>query len=480
MTDTIIVGGGSAGAALAARLTEDSSRNVVLLEAGRDVDRARVPADVADATCPTVAHDWGYAAETVDGRSVAVPRARLMGGCSSTNATAALRGAPSDYDEWAALGNDGWSWADVLPCFCKLETDLDFSDEWHGRDGPIAIQRAAPDQIRDHQLASLDAALELGVQPVEDHNRPDAVGVGLLPRNARWGVRMSTALTYLEPARARSNLQVRADALVDSVVVHEGRARGVRLIGGETLDADEVVVSAGAYNSPSILLRSGIGAAADLRALGVEVVADLPVGTNLMEHPLVSVDFTSRAAPGADWFQTVITCRSDHAGSDPFDLHLLPGGPVETAPDEFTFIVLVGLMRPRSRGSVSLRTLDPAAPPRIVLGGLREADDVARMVEGVERARELVHTAPLSGLIVGDELRPGPGDLEAVVRREVGVYHHASGTCAMGSVVDNQGRVLGVDGLRVVDASIMPTIPAANTNLPTIMLAERIAAMMTP
>jgi choline dehydrogenase len=479
VTDTLIVGGGSAGAALATRLSEDSNRNVVLLEAGRDVDRARVPADVADASCPTVAHDWGYAAETVDGRSVAVPRARLMGGCSSTNATAALRGAPSDYDEWAALGNEGWAWADLLPFFCKLETDLDFADAWHGQDGPIAIRRATPEQIREHQLATLDAALELGVQPVEDHNRPGAVGVGLLPRNERWGVRMSTALTYLEPARERPNLTLRAHALVDCVVVQDGRARGVRLAGGETLDADEVVVSAGAYNSPSILLRSGIGSATDLRALGVDVVADLPVGANLMEHPLVSVDYASRAAPGLDWFQTAITCRSDHAGSDPYDLHLLPGGPVETEPGQLVFIVLVGVMRPQSRGSVSLRSLDPAAPPRIVLGGLREAKDVARMVEGVERARELVRTPPLSGLLVGDELRPGPGDLEAAVLREVGVYHHASGTCAMGSVVDNEGRVLGVEALRVVDASIMPTIPAANTNLPTIMLAERIAAMMT-
>jgi choline dehydrogenase len=480
VTDTLIIGGGSAGATLAARLSEDPSRNVVLLEAGRDVDRARVPADVADASCPTVAHDWGYAAETVDGRAVAVPRARLMGGCSSTNATAALRGAPSDYDEWAALGNEGWAWADVLPYFCKLETDLDFSDAWHGRDGPIAIQRAAPDQVREHQLATLDAALELGVQPVDDHNRPGAVGVGLLPRNARWGVRMSTALTYLEPARARPNLNVRAHALVDRVVVRDGRARGVHLADGETLDADEVVVSAGAYNSPSILLRSGIGPAGDLRALGVDVVADLPVGANLLEHPLVSVDYHSNAAPGTDWFQTAITCRSDHAGTDPFDLHLLPGGPVETAPGEFVFIVLVGLMRPQSRGMVSLRTLDPAAPPRIVLGGLREPEDLARMVEGVERARELIRTAPLSRLISGEELRPGLGELEVAVLREVGVYHHASGTCAMGSVVDNEGRVLGVDGLRVVDASIMPTIPAANTNVPTIMLAERIAAMMAP
>jgi choline dehydrogenase len=479
VTDTVIVGGGSAGAALAARLSEDASRNVVLLEAGRDVERARVPADVADASCPTVAHDWGYEAETPDGRTMAVPRARLMGGCSSTNATAALRGAPSDYDEWAALGNDGWSFADVLEFFCKLETDLDYSDAWHGRDGPIAIRRAATDQLREHQLAALDAARKLGARPVEDHNRPGALGVGLLPRNERWGVRMSTALTYLEPARSRPNLTVRAHAPVDRVILHAGRARGVRLAGGEMLDADEVVLSAGAYNSPSILLRSGVGPAAELRALDVGVVADLPVGANLMEHPLLSVDYVSRAAPGADWFQTAWTGRSDRAGSDPYDLHLLPGGPIEVAPDQVVFIVLVGLMRPRSRGNVALRSRDCEAPPRIVLGGLREPDDLARMVEGVERARELLNTEPLRGLLVGDEVRPGPGDLEAVVRREVGVYHHASGTCAMGSVVDNEGCVLGLDGLRVVDASIMPTIPAANTNLPTIMLAERIAAMMT-
>jgi choline dehydrogenase len=202
--DTVVVGAGSAGAVVASRLSEDPDRRVLLLEAGPDFARTSLPSVVADATCPTTEFDWGYESEPGDhAPSIALPRAKLVGGCSATNATFALRGSPSDYDEWAAAGNDGWSFTDVLPYFRKLETDHDFADEWHGRSGPIPIRRASREDLRPHQHAAMDAALALGHAEVDDHNRPDAFGAGPTPRNVEDGVRVSTAVAYVEPARKR-------------------------------------------------------------------------------------------------------------------------------------------------------------------------------------------------------------------------------------------------------------------------------------
>jgi choline dehydrogenase len=216
--DTVVVGAGSAGAALAARLSEDPAHHVLLVEAGPDLGpRNRLPAAILDARSPiTTDYDWGYQSEPDHaGRSIPLPRAKLVGGCSATNAVFALRGSPGDYDHWAALGNNGWSFAGVLPFIRALETDLDFDDEWHGHDGPIAIQRVPVDGLREHQRAALEAAWTLGHPQVEDHNRPGAMGAGPLPRNAPGDERLSTALAYLAPAGTRPNLTVRADTLVD-------------------------------------------------------------------------------------------------------------------------------------------------------------------------------------------------------------------------------------------------------------------------
>ena len=427
---------------LAARLSEDPSRAVTLLEAGPDITSIdAMPRDVADASRPTTGHDWGYLSEPDGrGRAIELPRARILGGCSSTNATFAVRGAPGDYDGW---GRD-WSFDEVLPFFRKLETDHDFENAWHGNTGPIDITRAR--ELTEHSSAFLDAAVALGYEQIPDHNHPGAHGVGLAPRNAFNGIRVSTALGYLLPARDRPNLTVRPNSSVDCVNLSGSRATGVRLVDGTSVDADEVILSAGAYGSPAILLRSGVG-------------QDLPVGENLIDHPFLSVDYPTRPAPVGDWFQVLV--------NDAYELHLIAGSPAEDV-----FIIAVGLLRPQSRGTVRL---DQDNQPRITLGGIAHPDDRARMVEGIERARELARTPPLDKLITGKELGPDEVDVSDAVR----VYHHACGTCAMGTVVDSQARVLGVDGLRVVDASIMPTIPAANTNLPVMMLAERIAAMMS-
>ena len=498
MADVLVAGGGSAGCVLAARLSEDPGCHVVLLEAGPDLaGQADVPPDVLDASGPTTAHDWGYMAEPDGlGRRIALPRARLIGGCSSTNGCFALRGAPAVYDGWAQLGNPGWSFAEVLPFFRRLEADADFGGEWHGCDGPVPIRRHPPAELNAAQAAFIDAARCYGLPYVADHNRPDALGVGPTPRNARDGVRMSTSLTYLAAARGRPNLTIRGDAVVDRVEVRGSVATGVRLIGGEVITADRVVLAAGAYASPAILQRSGIGPAVRLSALGIGVIADLPgVGENLIDHPLVAVDLPARRVVTGSRFQAIATLRSQLAPDAGPDLHLFAAGPFDVgrdiSPAGAVFGLVTGLVLPFSRGWVRLRSADPADPPRINVAHLRHRDDMRRMIEATLIARAISRTDPLAGVVDGTELAPGPavGDddadaLAASVASRVSTYHHPVGTCRMGAdpdggaVVDARGRVHGIEHLRVADASIMPTIPSANTNLSAIMVAERVASWL--
>jgi choline dehydrogenase len=491
--DVAVVGGGAAGCVVAARLSEDGTRRVLLLEAGPD-HRAPMPADVRDGWRPTTGHDWGYVAEP-DAAGIArpLPRGRLLGGCSSTNATFALRGHPADYDAWAQAGNDGWSFDEVLPYFTRLESDADFgAAAWHGDDGPLPIRRYRDDELTDVAQAGLKALEQADCPWMPDANAPGAVGAAALPVNTLHGERISTALAYLPPGRPRPNLTVRCDTEVSRLLIERGRAAGVRLASGGEIRASQVIVCAGAYGSPALLMRSGIGLASHLRELGIPVVADLPgVGANLADHPAVSIDFGyGREAGPVPAFQVVATLRSEDAVTDgPPDLQCIVGGPfADGGPG--TFFLGVALLKPRSRGTVRLRSADPPAP-RIDLGYFREPADLDRLAAGVARIRESATVPVLAELSGREELAPGrdvasgDGDgLREWIRRHAWSYHHPVGTCAMGpvpdsgSVVDATGAVHGIDGLFVADASVMPDIPSANTHLPTIMIAERIAALL--
>jgi choline dehydrogenase len=485
--DVVVVGAGSAGCVLAARLSEDCDREVVLLESGPDYPTlADLPPEIRSGLRPVFTHDWGYRAETaLAGRVLDANRARIVGGCSATNAALAVRGLPSDYDAWAALGCDGWSFADVLPFFCRLEHDFDF-------DGPFPIRRPAPDELAPIQRAFLDACANAGFPVVADHNAPGAAGAGLPPMNLVDGVRQSTALTYLAPARARPNLTVRSDVLVDRVELADTRAVGVRLArSGEIVEADQVLLAAGSYGSPAILLRSGVGPADHLRSVGIEPVLERPgVGADLTEHPLMPSVFEARTPPrpGDAVFQALLTARSATADGV-YDLHVLPlFNPPDLQGDPPTFVMLTGVMTPRSRGSVRLRSADPDDAPAIDLGLFTDDADLPRMLDAVRIADHLGATDPLREL-VGSRLMPAAeaeddDALGDAVRAACEIYHHPVGTCRMGpagdpdAVVDARGAVHGLDGVSVIDASIMPIIPAANTNVPTIMLAERCAAWL--
>jgi choline dehydrogenase len=481
--DVIVCGGGTAGSVVAAHLVE-SGRRVLVLEAGPDHGAfadGRWPPELLDARTIPPSHDWGYtSADELPGRSLAYERARVIGGCSAHNGCTVSWGHRTDYDGWSSLGLDGWGADDLLPLFVEASSRM-------------RVRRFADDEIAPFHRGFIEAGTALGFPEVDDLESLDGgIGVCAEPSNSPDGVRWNAAFAYLDPVRDRPGLTVWGDTAVDRVIVEGGRAVGVRVFGAEgavELSADLVVVSAGTYGSPAVLLRSGIGPADDLRGLGVTVVADLPVGRNLHDHPSFEVSFTpsdelrrrtaafeaaGRTVPDEQGFAKAESGRAQAAG-EPFDLHVFP----EIAMDG-RLGVFVALLTPRARGALTLLDLDPGASPRLDHAYLTdpEGHDLEALIDGVELARSFAAAEPFASLL-DREVEPGSAaparhDLRDAVR--AGVIHcwHPVGTCAMGSVTDADGHVLGVDGLVVADASLMPVIPRATTNIPTVVVAERI------
>jgi choline dehydrogenase len=481
--DVVIVGGGAAGCVVAARLAASHARSVLLVEAGADL-RGSELGSLRDGWRVPRQPDWGYASEP-DARGVVedLTRGKLVGG-TSWMTRFALRGPAADYDEWAALGNPGWGFEDVLPYLVRLEADADFGHQpWHGDRGPLPVTRYLDLGLTEVAQAGQAALQGAGFAAVDDHNRPAAVGAGRMPMTSREGIRVTTADAYLPIERTPPNLTIRPDAVVADVVLDHGRATGVRLMGGEVVEAGWVVLCAGAYGTPAILMRSGVGPAAHLRSIGIGVRVDLPgVGANLADHAGVDVDTGYRGpARPAPILHLIATFHSETARSEQApDLMLWLSDPRGDPP---IFEIDVVLLRPRARGRVALRSPDPADPPRIDLPDRHDAFDVERLGDGYRRALDVAGRPEVRRLCA----RPaspgttGTGGLRSLIRSEAYHLPHAAGTCSMGprpddgAVVDASGRVHGTENLSVIDASIMPHGPSGFTHLPTVMIAERLS-----
>jgi choline dehydrogenase len=521
--DFVIVGAGSAGCVLANRLSADGRHSVAVLEAGPE-DRdwwIHVPLGYAKLfRRPKVNWMFETAPEKeLNGRRVYQPRGKVLGGSSSINGLVYIRGQREDFDHWRQLGNAGWSADDVLPYFRRAEGNMRGADDQHGGDGPLGVSDPHTHELTEAFIASAEHE---GLKRTRDFNGVAQEGVGYFQTTSRRGRRCSAAVAYLHPARTRQNLTVITEALTDRLVVTEGRATGVMFRQGGARKVvtarREIILSAGAYGSPTIMQRSGLGPAELLGAHGIPVIRDIPgVGADLQDHlqarcvirctkPITLNDVTTslvgKARLGLEWLFTRsgwLTIAAGHAGAffrtDPrlaspdVQVHFIPfstdkmGENLHPFPG---FMAHVCQLRPESRGTVRITSADAAAPPEIRMNYLTAENDRATMLAGLKKLRAIMHAPPLKPYFAA-EVEPGPGAVtdEALmehIRNKASTVYHPTSTCRMGSdpraVVDERLRVKAVAGLRVADCAIMPSLVSGNTNAAAIMIGEKASDMI--
>jgi choline dehydrogenase len=509
--DYVIAGAGSAGCVLAARLSEDPDVTVCLLEAGPPdtADEIHLPAGVL--AVGTSKYDWSFISDPepgLGGRQRYLPRGRTLGGSSSVNAMVYIRGHRADYDGWAAMGHAGWGWNDVLPYFLRAEDNERGAGELHGAGGPLSVIDGRS-RYRTCE-AFIEAGEQAGLARNDDFNGPEQDGVGWYQVTQRNGMRCSAAVAYLHPVLGRPNLTVITGAHVNRLLLDGVRATGVEIDRDNELveiSAErEVILSAGAYQSPQILLLSGVGPGADLELVGIPQVHDLPVGQGLQDHPSTWITYTTdqpslltseteenlgllttqgRGPLTSNFAESGGFLRTDDGLEAPnIQLHMIPilfpeAGAGEILIDGWALSAC--LLRPTSTGFVKLRSRVPTAKPRVLHNYVTSEEDRAQLVKGVRRCVEIAAQPALAELTTGAYGVPAGDDdasLVAHIERNTTTIYHPVGTCGMGRVVDSELRVLGMESLRVVDASVMPTLVRGNTNAPTIMIAERAADLI--
>jgi choline dehydrogenase len=513
--DYIIIGAGSAGCVLANRLTEDPAARVLLLEAGGPDAQREIHMPIAFSKLFQTACDWNFHTEPephMSDRKLYWPRGKVLGGSSSINAMIYIRGNHKDYDQWRDLGNPGWGFSDVLPYFKKSENQERGASEYHGVGGPLDVS----DPRSPNPLAEtfIEAAVEAGFSRNQDFNGESQEGFGLYQVTQKGGKRCSAAVAYLRPAMTRPNLTVRTSVHVSRIVLDGRRAQGVGFVDGErTLQAQadrEVILSAGAIGSPQLLMLSGVGPADQLRQFGIPVVCDLPgVGENLQDHPVTPVAYECKqpvSLASAEslanllryllWKQGPLTSnvgegggfiKTSLAGATPdVQFHFGPAFFINhglTPIKEHGFTSGPTLVRPRSIGRIQLRSGNSLEAPRIFANYFSDPHDLDVMVEGIKITRMITHSKAFAKYR-GRETHPGDSahsdqELRAHICKMSETLYHPVGSCKMGAnkdrsaVVDSELRVMGVEGLRVIDASVMPTVPGGNTNAPAVMIAEK-------
>jgi len=496
--DVIVVGAGSSGGVIAARLTEDENCRVLLVEAGPDFpNEEAVPplftlsGEHSWKTAGIPEFDWDLVntdrSGTLGGRTLRLPRGRLMGGTSMVNATIAARGAPFDFDRWAAMGNPGWSWADLLPLFRKIETDRDFGDQpIHGNSGPLVIQRYRPESWAPVNRMMYEACVELGAREAPDLNALDAHAgvVGAMPHNRFKEVRLGTLVTYIRQARHRRNLTIRAGCLVDRIVLSGQKATGVAYIdtagNSQSVSADQIVVSAGVYNSPAILQRSGIGPSAWLKPLGIPVAADLPVGRNLLDHPGFGMMFHGKGVGVVTGRSFVADVRgpANAKGEPEWQTHPAPVDEEEGIACFWTYIT-----RQDAQGEVIIQSRDARRPPLIDHRYNTLDSDRRRFADARAFCKEMLRAQVFRGLgaeWIDDLDKP----IAEALAGSMGAAHHQAGTTKMGpagdptAVVGADLRVHGFDNLRVADTGIYPDNVMHNTNLTAFVVGEKTAGIV--